>query len=420
VRENVEQRIERVIEEYVEHLNPGLASLLKFLGFDTVESQAEGVFVWDVRGEKYLDCLGGFGVFTLGHRHPRVVAAVQAQLARQPMSSRVLFNEVQAELAALLAEVTPGNLQYSFFCNSGAEAVEGALKLARLYTGKPGLVAAEGAFHGKTLGALSVSGREKYKEPFRPLLPGVKHVPFGEVEALAQAIDEETGAVILEPIQGEAGVIIPPEDYWPQVRELCDAHGVLLIADEVQTGLGRTGKMFGVEHSGAVPDIMTLAKALGGGVMPLAAFSATAQVWEAMTPNPLLHSSTWGGNPLACAAGLAALRTTLEEDLPRRAAILGEMFLTRLRALQERYPEVVTEVRGRGLMIGIEFREEDLAGLTIAGLAQRRVLAAYTLNNPTVIRLQPPLIITEAQADQALTAFEEAVAQAVELVRELD
>jgi putrescine aminotransferase len=307
-----------ILEKYTRYINPGLVRLYRFANVVTAEWEAEGAVIRDIHGREYLDCSGGPAVFTLGHRHPKVVAAVKEQLDRMPMSVRAMPRIPEADLAELLAQITPGDLQYTFFTNSGTEANEGALKLARLATGRSNIVGAEGAFHGKTLGALSASGREKYKAPFRPLVPGFLHVPFGDLKAMEQAVTRETAAVILEPIQGEGGVIIPPDGYLRGVREICDRSGALLILDEVQTGLGRTGKMFACEHWGVVPDLLTTAKALGGGVMPIGAFTGRPHLWKALEQNPYLHSSTFGGNPLACAAGVATIRVLLEERLPER------------------------------------------------------------------------------------------------------
>lgn len=420
ITESVDAQVEHVVDLYCQHINPGLAALLKFMGFDSVEVEAEGCVVRDAHGNEYLDFLGGFGVYSFGHRHPRIVAAVEAQLHRMPMSSRVLFNEVTARLAARLAEIAPGDLQYSFFCNSGTEATEGALKIARLATGRHQIVSTVGAFHGKTMGSLSASGREIYREPFSPLVPGFTHVPFGDVEALRGSVTSETAAVILEPIQGEGGVIVPPDDYLPIAREVCSQHGALLIVDEVQTGLGRTGAIFAVNHCDVIPDLMTLAKALGGGVMPIGAIMGTAEVWRVLEANPLLHSSTFGGNPLACAAALAALDVLVTEDLAARAKLMGKSLMEGLRKVQQQFPEVIREVRGKGLMIGVEFTHEDIGGLVIAGLAQRQVIAAYTLNNPKVIRFEPPLIVNEEQICLVLRAFQEAVEQTVELVGDIE
>ncbi len=406
----------RVIEDCQRFVNAGIAALHKFMGVEAVEWRAEGSTIWDSEGREYLDLLAGFGTLVLGHRPRAVVAAVEEQLGRMPLASRVLFNKQVTDLSSALAEALPGNVEKSFFCHSGAEAVEGAIKLARLYTGRPGIIAAEGGYHGKTMGALSASGREVYSKPFAPLLPGIRHVPFGEAEALAGAVNGETAAVLLEPIQGEAGVVVPPDEYLPVAREVCDKAGALLILDEVQTGFGRTGTMFACEQSGAVPDIICLAKALGGGVMPLGAFASTAEIWEVLEENPYLHSSTLGGNPLACAAGLAALREIQKLGLPARAKKLGEHALARLRDLQQAHPDMIAEVRGRGLLIGVEFPDSDIAGLVIAGLIQRRVIAAYTLNNPEVIRIEPALTISQEDLDRGLDALAEAVEQAEELV----
>ncbi len=408
--------LEQVVANYRHHVNAGLASLFKFMGFDAVEWRAEGSTIWDSEGRDYLDLLAGFGTMALGHRPAAVVAAVHEQLDRMPLSSRVLFNKPVADLAAALAAILPGEIEKSFFCHSGTEAVEGALKLARRYTGRPGIVSTIGGFHGKTLGALSVSGREVYRKAFEPLVGAIAHVPYGDAAALAQAVNEDTAAFIVEPIQGEGGVIIPPDEYLPAAREICDRAGALLIADEVQTGLGRTGRMFACEHWGVAPDVICTAKALGGGVMPLGAFSSTAKIWACMEENPLLHSSTLGGNPLACAAGLAALSEIKRLDLPARAAQLGEHALDRLRELQTSHPTLISDARGRGLLIGAQFTDADIAGLVIAGLAQRRVIAAYTLNNPEVIRIEPALTIPEDALDRGIDALGEAVEQTKELV----
>ena len=415
-----ERVIEETIDKYSEYVNPTLGNLMRFAGFGNVEATALRSVVTDYSGNDYIDCLGGYGVFSLGHRHPEVVAAVQEQLDCMPLSSKIFFNKPLADLAELLAEITPGRLQYSFICNSGAEAVEGALKAARVYTKRTEFIATIGGFHGKSLGSLSASGREVYREPFEPLVPGFTHVPFGDVEAVEGVISDKTAAVIVEPIQGEGGIRIPPDDYLPKLRDLCTKHGALLIVDEVQTGLGRTGKMFAVEHwvrRGGEPDIMTLAKALGGGVMPIGAFIGTPEIWEAMfRENPLLHTSTFGGNPLACRAALAAIHVTRFRDLPGRAARLGDYFLGKLRSVKDKHPKALADVRGLGLMIGVEFVHEDVGELVIGGMARRGVIAAYTLNNPKVIRFEPPLIIKEEEIDTVIGAFDESIVEALEMV----
>ncbi|MFN4072050.1 MAG: aspartate aminotransferase family protein [Thermus sp.] len=391
------------------HINPGLAGLLRFTGLDRVESHAEGPYVWDTTGKRYLDFLGLYGTLNLGHRHPKVLAAVRAQLERMPMSVRVLVSEPTARLAAKLAEITPEGLEMVFFGNSGAEAVEAAIKLARAYTGKPGIVTTHGGFHGKTMGALSLTPKPEYQDPAKPLLPGVKAVPYGDLEALEAAIDGETAAVIVEPIQGEGGIRVPPQGYLKGVRELTRARGVLMIADEVQTGLGRTGRLFGVDWEGVAPDLMTLAKALGGGVMPIGACVGRREIFEIFRQNPLFHSSTFGGNPLAAAAALAAIEVTLEENLPQRALEMGEYLMAGLKGLKAQYPHLMADVRGRGLMLGVEFADADIGALVVAELAERGVITAFGLNNPKVVRLEPPLIIGKEHVDEALSAFSESL-----------
>jgi putrescine aminotransferase len=400
-------------ENYRDYVNPPLARVMKLSG-SPVEVSAEGVTIVDHNGKSYLDFAGGYGVFTLGYRHPRVVAAVRAQLDTMALSGRTMFNPLLGRLAKRLAELTPGDLKISFFTNSGTEAVEGALKLARAATKRTKFVGTDGAFHGKTFGALSVSGREAFRAPFAPLLEDAVRAPFGDLAALAALVDD-AAAVIVEPVQGEGGVNVPPPEYLRGVRELCDHSGALFIADEVQTGLGRCGALFACDLTGVVPDVMTLAKGLSGGVMPIGAYVARPGVWNAAyAKDPLLHTSTFGGNPLACAAALAALDVLIEDDLAANARARGAELLAGARAIAARYPDVIADVRGVGLLVGVELRNEGYGGTIIPELLKRGVTAAWTLNQQRVIRLEPPLIVTADQIATALRALDEAVAVAVE------
>ena len=413
----VERLSEETIEKYRKYVNPGIAAILGFSGFGVPEERAEGCYIYDASGRKFLDCVGGYGAFSLGHLNPKVVEAVKAQLEKEALKSHFFMSTELADACELLAQVLPGNINYTFMCSSGTEAVEGALKCARIHTGRPEFIGAINGFHGKSFGSLSVSGREVYKTQFHPLLPETQHVPFGDADALANAISNKTAAVILEVIQGEGGVIVAPEDYFPKVREMCDANGTLLICDEVRTGFGRTGKMFASEHYGIVPDIITMAKALGGGVMPVGAFSSNEDIWNSMFgTNPYLHSTTFGGNPLACAAVIAAINTTVEEGLVERSAVMGEKLLTNLKSLQAKYPHVIKEVRGKGLLAGLEFDHEDFAALVIAGCGRQDLLAAYSLNNPKVVRIEPPLIIEESDLDRAINIIGDAVVETAEML----
>lgn len=414
-----EVTVHKTVFNYEQYINPTMVRLFRLMGLSSVAQEASGCIITDQDGKEYIDCLGGYGVFSLGHRHPKVMEAVKLQLDKMPLSSKMLFDESSGELAALLSAITPGDLQYSFFGNSGTEAVEGALKLARVYTGRKKIIATVNSFHGKTLGALSASGRDLYREPFQPLLTGFVHVPFGVIDAVETAIDADTAAIIVEPIQGEGGIILPPDKYLPALRNLCDSYGTLLIADEVQTGLGRTGAMFACDHYGVTPDILTTAKALGGGIMPISAFTARPNVWEPYIKNPFLHTSTFGGNPLACAAALAAISVVVEEGLCQQSAEKGEYLVEGLKKISDDFPGVIREVRGKGLLIGVELCEEGIGGVIMSELVNQGILVAYTLNNPKVMRIEPPLIISFDLIDQVLDAFDTSVEVAYNLLDDL-
>jgi len=408
-----------VVDKYSKHVNPYLAKLLQFAGFG-VEMRGEGCYIYDQDGKQYLDCLGSYGCFSLGHRHPVVVAAVKDQLDNLALSGKAFFSKQGADLAAKLAEITPAGLDYVFYCNSGAEAVEAALKFAKGATGKSKIVSTVNSFHGKTLGALSTTGKEKYRKPFEPLLPGVVFVPFGDAEAAAREIDSDTACMIVEPIQGEGGIIIPPPGYLKALREACDRTGALLIIDEVQTLLGRTGKWFGSDHDGVSGDLMPMAKALGGGVMPIGAVMGTADIWEKIYGNnPLSHTSTFGGNPLACSAALATIKVMEDEGLVERSAKMGEIMKQGLAGVAAKHSDLVKEVRGKGLMIGVEFQMDEVGELVVAQMLKRGMCAAYTLNNPRVLRFEPPLIIDENQIAFAVETFEASVAETAEILAAL-
>lgn len=400
---NSKEIINETIKHYQHFHNPSLARLYKFAGYNSVEWTAEGVYIRDIDGKSYIDCAGGYGVFSLGHRHPEVIEAVKEQLDKMAMSSKLFFSRPLGELCRLLAEITPGDLTFSFLCNSGAEAVEGALKIARLATGKTQIISAINAFHG-----MGVTGETGLKKEDKPLV----YIPFGDTEALEKTINEHTAALILEPIQGEGGIIVPPDDYWPYIRKICTERNILLIADEVQTGLGRTGKMFAVDHYGVVPDIITVAKALGGGVIPTGAFIARPHVWNCFKRDPLIHTSTFGGSPLACIAAIKTIEILKRDRLPEKAAVTGEYLLNKLLALKYIYPEVIDSVRGKGLLIGVELTKEGIGGALIPALVKRGVTAGYTLNKPKVIRFEPPLIITEEEIDKVVIILEEAIKEA--------
>jgi putrescine aminotransferase len=399
------------------HINPGFLEYRKSAGSDdmAMEWMANGDTFVDLHGNTYIDCLGGFGAFNCGHRHPKVIETVTNQLAKQPLSSAELIDANRSLLARILADVTPGDLQYTFFTSSGTEAVECGLKMATLATGRHYYVAFKGDFHGKTMGSLSLTSKEHFRGPFLPLLQGVRHAPFGDLDFLKKLIDcmEFTGelpaAIIYEPIQGEGGVQIPPDDFIPGIREICDKYDIMMIADEVQAGMGRTGYLFATDYSKVTPDILCLGKSISGSVVPLSACVCTERAFRGMFPDPLLHSTTTGGNPLATAAGIAAFHVILSEDLCGKAKKSGAIFMEGLEKLHQKYPKLLTAYRGRGLMIAMEFCDGDLGYEVVFEAFNRKLLLSGSLINAKTIRIEPPLNITEEHVRKALEILDESM-----------
>lgn len=363
---------------------------------DVAIVRGEGATVWDENGRSYLDLVAGISVANVGHAHPKVVAAISEQAKTLLTCPEMFYNDQRAQLLARLATIMPGDLDRVFLCNSGTEATEGAIKFARLATGKTDVVATMRGFHGRTMGALSATHNPKYRKPFGPLVPGFTHVPYGKLEKMEAAISEQTAAVIIEPVQGEGGVRPGDFDYLRAVRQLCDDHGVLLIMDEVQTGFGRTGRWFGCEHAGVVPDLMALGKAIAGGV-PMGAIGVGPKVTGL---KPGMHGSTFGGNPLACAAALATLDIFEEEDLVARSADLGAYFMERLEEINS---PLIREVRGLGLMVGIELRIR--AREVVVRLMERGILTLTA--SPNVLRMLPPLVVSREELDRVVEAISE-------------
>ena len=355
--------------------------------------KGKGLVVTDADGKQYLDFLGGIATNILGHAHPAIVKAVTKQVSTLSHVSNFYVHPHAVELAEKLAAMTGDKSAKVFFCQSGAEANEAALKLSRR-TGKVRIVAAQGAFHGRTMGALSLTGQPAKREPFLPLIKGVKHVPFGDIEAMRKAVTKKTAMVIIEPIMGEAGVIVPPADYLRDLRALCDAKGALLVIDAVQTGMGRTGDWFGYEYSGITPDVITLAKGLGGG-LPLGAMIALGKAADLFQPGD--HGSTFGGNPVTTAAGLAAIKFIETQKILKKVEKQGVYLMQELAVIPG-----VSEVRGAGLLLGIEL--ENLRAADIANALQN---AGVLVNaaNPTTIRLAPALIVTDAQLKKFVSIF---------------
>ena len=363
-----------------------------------------GARLWDAEDNEYLDFFAGIAVANLGHCHPAITETIAEQARTLVHVSNLYLIQPQAELAALLSDHSFADRW--FFCNSGAEANEAAIKLARRYwesqgTPKPTIITTHGSFHGRTIGALTATGQPKYHEGFAPLPDGFKYVDYDDVDALAKAITPDVGAIILEPIHGEGGVRIPSETYLPAVRKLCDKHGVLLILDEVQTGMGRTGKLFAHEHAGIAPDIMTLAKGLGNGV-PIGALGCTENVSSGFAPGT--HGSTFGGNPLCTAAALATVKTILDSGVIENAAALGRRFSLALHALKAKHASIL-DVRAAGLMIGVEMGKP--VSPILSAMLERGIICGPA--GPNVVRFLPPLIVTEADVDRVVAALDESL-----------
>jgi acetylornithine/succinyldiaminopimelate/putrescine aminotransferase/predicted amino acid dehydrogenase len=425
---------------YRRHLNPPLAAFTQQAGIARTFVRGEGAFLYDADGKRYLDLVAGYGAVNLGHNHPAVVDAVKSALSAYPPGfTPSAINPYAAALAEELVSLAPAGLEIVFFTNSGTESTEAALKLARASTGRFGMLHCLGSFHGKTLGSLSVTGKNELQQLFQPLIPGGTAIPFGDLEALERELVKRTyAAFIVEPVQGEAGIYIPPPGYLKRAEHLCRETGTLLIVDEVQTGFGRTGALFACEHEGVEPDVLTLAKSLGGGLAPIGAMIARRDAWDrayGTVQTCLLHTSTFGGGSLACAAALATVRAIVKEDLASRARDIGERLRAGLHELCSRY-KCLKEVRGKGLMIGIEFQRwpqtavNHWKSLDETGLSQYMIRgydgmvstlhtlqAMYILlnrfgmyvqstrSNPAVIRIQPPLMIAEAEIDRFLDVF---------------
>ena len=359
---------------------------------EVVLVRGRGAEVWDVDGRRYLDCSAGYGVANVGHSHPTIVAAIQQQAERLLSCPEFVYNDMRAQFQAALVAQLPAGLARVFLCNSGAEANEAAIKMARLATGRTHLVATVRGFHGRTLGALSATWNQEYRQPFEPLLPPTTHVPFNNVAAVRQAITPETAAIVVEPVQGEGGVRPAEAGYLAALRQLADERELMLIFDEVQTGFGRVGSLFACQQEGIVPDLLVMGKAMGGGV-PMGGVGIGPHVANIA---PGLHGSTFGGNPLACAAGLASLQVLLDEGLAQRAAEMGDYLQAELRRISS---PLVREVRGRGLLVGVELKVRVLP--LLKRLQEEQGIIALPAG-PTVLRLLPPLVITRAEIDEVV------------------
>ena len=366
--------------------------------FPVTIEKGVGAHVWDIDGKEYIDCMGGYGVALVGHQNQRVNKAIKEQLDKIITVHSSFYNKTREEFLKMLIGLAPKGLTQVHLNNSGAEAIEAAIKFARKFTGKKGMVAMKGSYHGKSFGALSLTFSPKYRKPFEPLVEKVSFASFGDIESLRSVIDDDTAFVILEPIQGESGIIVAPEGFLQEVRKLCDEKGILLIFDEIQAGLGRTGRLWACDHWNTAPDILCLAKGIAGGV-PMGVTLVRPDILASMSKGE--HSSTFGGNPISCAAGIAALKALTEDGLIENSEKMGKIFREGLEKLKEKHT-MIREIRGKGLMIGIEMKFEikDI----LMGLIKEGILMLYSGRN--ILRILPPLVISEDDITKVLHALD--------------
>jgi putrescine aminotransferase len=372
---------------------------------DLIGVKSEGATIIDSDGRVFIDCIAGYGLFNLGHNHPRIIFALKKQLDSKELFTGPFITETQVNLARKLAEIVPGDLECSFVCNSGSEAIDSAIKLARLCNGKKEIITAKNSFHGFTFGALSASGISGFKKHFEPMVPGFLHVPFNDIDSLKEAITPETSAILLEPIQHEAGIAIPSNDYLKVVRELCDENKIIFILDEIKTGMGKTGTMFACEYFDVVPDILVLGKSLGGGLLPIGALVARKEIWKKFGLSFAMSASSFAGNSMTCSAAFETI------DVIRNGRLLDDcknnsrIFLEMLKHHQERFPEIIESAEGLGLLIGIQTTKPMLAFKMVKSLVEQNVLAIAAFGKPSVVMIEPPLVISMEQIEKVLKAI---------------
>jgi putrescine aminotransferase len=400
-----------VFESYERLINPSYPSFLAKLGLSNVAAGAQGATITDSQGRTFIDCIGGYGICNVGHNNPEIVRSLTDQLREQQLLTKPLIAEVQVRAAECIEEIAPGDLTCSFILNSGSEAIDCAIKLVRLHRGGKTIITARGSFFGHTFGALSATGIPSFNRSFRPLLPGFVNVPFGDIEALEQSITEETAAVMIEPVQHEAGVVVPPDGYLGEVRNLCDRHNLILVLDEIKTGIGKTGRMFACEHYGVVPDILVLGKSLGGGLVPIGAVVAKESLWKRFGMSFSMSASSYAGNVLACRAALETIRFITGSGLIEECAQKGGLLLDAFRGCVDRYPDVLRSADGLGLLIGIETMNGKVTLELAQEMIKQGILTVPAYGNSSVLMVEPPLVISSRQIRTVIDSFNAACAK---------
>jgi acetylornithine/succinyldiaminopimelate/putrescine aminotransferase len=397
-----------IIELFKNHVSSGKARVFTSFGMDFIFGKREGIYVWDVEtGKELINCHCNGGVFNLGHRNPEIIRTLKEALEEIDIGNHHLISKWRALLAKRMAELMPGDISYTVFGVSGGEAIDLAIKIARAYTKRHKIISAKGGYHGHTGFALA-TGDEKYKKPFEPLAPGFYQVPFNDLEALERAVDSETAAVIFETVPATLGIYVPDRDYFKGVREICDKKGALMIIDEIQTGLGRTGKMWGIEHFGVVPDILVTGKGLSGGIYPITATSFRPHLESVFNKDPFIHVSTFGGSEPGCAVALKVLEISSSEEFLQHVNRMAEFFKRELNSLREKNSDVIQSIRQLGLMMGIKMRDENWGMMMTRACYESGLLCIYANNDPSVLQFLPPLIIKEDEAKEVIRRLENA------------
>jgi putrescine aminotransferase len=403
---NSQSRDMDLYEFYSKFISSTYPSFLKKFGLIKTAKRAEGSVITDSSGKNYIDCVGGYGLFNIGHNHPKIIRDIITQLNKKQLFTKPLITEIQVRLAKLLSEIAPGDLNCSFICNSGSEAIDNAIKLARLQSGKKQIITAENSFHGYTFGALSATGILPFKRLFGPMVSEIIHVPFGDVKALKNAITPDTSAVLLEPVQHEAGIAIPPSDYFHEVRRICNDNRLILIFDEIKTGFGKMGCMFACEDLGIVPDILVVGKSLGGGIIPIGALIAHSNLWKKFSLSFPMSASSFAGNTIACQAALSTIEVLQKDNLLADCKKKGDFFIQELKKIVKKYPDILKDVKGKGLLLGLDVVNSKIAFKLSKEIISRGVIVLPAYGNQTVIMIEPPIVISFEQIRTVLDVID--------------
>jgi putrescine aminotransferase len=397
-------------ERYGEFINSWYINHLSDMGIMNTGWRAEGSTITDSEGNVFIDCTSGYGLGNIGHNNPVIIEAIIDHLKKREVNTRPFINKIQVDLAELLKNISPGELECSYLFNSGSEAIENAIKLVRLYKGRKKIISMKDSFHGYTLGALSASGVNSFKKNFEPLLPGFEQVEFGNIEELYRACDNEVGAIIVEPIQHDAGVRIPPQDYLKQIRKLCDDRNIIFIVDEVITGIGKTGYMFASEYFDIVPDILVIGKSLGAGLIPIGAIITRRDLWQRFGISFPMTATSYGGNSLACRTAIETINFLQGNNLLDEARKKGIILSNTLNNLKCKYPDVILSVRGIGMMYGIEIINKNIAGRVVRDMVSNNILIYQSFGNANIIMVEPPLVISLEQISKMEQSFDKVLA----------